>query len=176
MTAPRIVLTTARQTLRHLVPDDAASMFELNSDPDVLRYLPDPPRGSIEEERAFLVKYQDVYRDDGFARWAAIETATSTWLGWCGLRKLPDGEIDVGYRYSKRAWGRGFATEAARACVDYGFRVLGLARIVARAETENVASVRVLEKIGLCFEARELDPRGRELQRWAAARDEWRAH
>jgi RimJ/RimL family protein N-acetyltransferase len=169
---PSIVVQTARQTLRLLTPEDAEPMFALNSDPDVLRYTPDLPPRSVEDERAFLVAYHDVYRTDGFARWAAIETATGAWLGWCGLRRQADGEVDVGYRYLKSAWGRGFATEAARASVAYGFRTLGLARLIARAQPANVASLRVLAKIGLRFERREVD-HGQDVELWGTSRDEW---
>jgi RimJ/RimL family protein N-acetyltransferase len=162
-------LTTTRQTLRPLHPDDAGSMFALNGDPDVMRYLPDGPYASVDAARAFLVRYQDVYRADGFARWAAVETATGTWLGWCGLRRMPEGEVDVGYRYLKSAWGRGFATEAARASLEYGFATLGLERIIARAEPANTASIRVLAKIGMRFERRETYM-GREHELWSASR------
>lgn len=151
-------------------------MFALNGDPDVMRYVPDGPFASVEAARAFLVTYQDVYRTDGFARWAAIETATGTWLGWCGLRRQKDGDVDVGYRYLKSAWGRGFATEAARACVAYGFETLGLERIVARAEPDNRASLRVLEKIGLHFEGRETDVDWKQVEVWAAVRPSRSAH
>src|SRR5689334_11694423 len=115
-----IILRTARQTLRHLVPEDAAMMFALHGDPAVMRYLPDGPFESIEAARRFLEGYQAVYRDDGFARWAVVEDATGETVGWCGLRRLEDGDVDVGYRYLPSAWGRGLATEAARACLEYG--------------------------------------------------------
>jgi ribosomal-protein-alanine N-acetyltransferase len=154
------------------MPDDAESMFALNADPEVMRYVPDSAFASVDEARAFLVQYQDVYRSDGFARWAAIETATSTWLGWCGLRRQTDGQVDLGYRYLRRFWGHGLATEAARACVEFGFRTLGLERIIARAEPDNVASVRVLAKIGLRFERRDVDS-GSEVELWAASLGDW---
>jgi RimJ/RimL family protein N-acetyltransferase len=167
-----VTLTTERQTLRPMLPDDAEAMFAMHADPEVMRYVPDSGFASVEEARAFLVGYQDVYRIEGYARWAAVETATSTWLGWCGLRRQSDGQVDVGYRYAKSAWGRGFATEAARVSVEYGFRTLGLERIIARAEPANVASLRVLAKIGFRFERREIDL-GDEVELWSASRDDW---
>jgi hypothetical protein len=98
-----VTLTTARQTLRPMLPGDAEAMFAMHADPEVMRYVPDSGFASVDEARAFLVGYEDVYRIEGFARWAAIETATSTWLGWCGLRRQSDGQVDVGYRYAKGA-------------------------------------------------------------------------
>jgi RimJ/RimL family protein N-acetyltransferase len=167
-----VPLETPRQILRRLVPDDAAEMFALNSDPEVIRHTFDAPPASIESERAHLVAYQDVYRDDGFARLAAIDRASGEFLGWCGLRKQPDGEIDIGYRYKRAAWGRGFATEASRVCLAYGFRELGLARIIATAFVENVASIHVLEKLGLVFEER-FEQKGQAILRYAIAKSAW---
>jgi RimJ/RimL family protein N-acetyltransferase len=169
-----VALRTARQTLRLLVPDDAPTMFALDADPEVMRYLPASPHATVEDVRQSLVAYQDVYRADGFARWAAIEDATGEMIGWCGLRRQPDGEVDLGYRYRRSAWGRGLASEAARACVDYGFRVLDLPRIVAHVEAANPASIRVLEKLGLRFVRNEL-AEGRELSLFALSRAEWGA-
>ena len=167
-----VVLRTARLTLRHLVPDDAAMMFALHGDPEVMRYLPDPPYASVDEARGFLERYQKVYRTDGFARWAVVEDATGESLGWCGLRRMPDGEVDVGYRFFRSAWGRGVATEAARASLDHGFRVLALPRIIGRADPGNLASLRVLEKIGLRYEKEDMLD-GHPLSSWALSREEW---
>jgi RimJ/RimL family protein N-acetyltransferase len=166
------LLSTARQILRHLEPGDAEMMFALNGDPEVMRYLPDAGYASVEAAREFLVQYQDVYKTDGFARWAAVEKASGECVGWCGLRKIEGGEIDLGYRYLRSAWGRGLATEAAEACVAYGFETLGLERIVARAELGNVGSNRVLEKVGLRFQRNET-AWGREVALWTLTRDEW---
>jgi ribosomal-protein-alanine N-acetyltransferase len=168
------VLRTARQTLRLLVPDDAEMMFALHGDPEVMRYLPDGPFESVDAARRFLEQYQDVYRSEGFARWAVVEDATGQSIGWCGLRRQPDGEVDVGYRYLRAAWGRGLATEAARASVDYAFQRLGLSRVIARVAPGNAASIRVLEKIGLRFEKSDRMA-GKEASLWALSREAWEA-
>jgi RimJ/RimL family protein N-acetyltransferase len=167
-----VILRTARQTLRLLEPDDAEMMFALNGDPEVMRFLPDGPYASVHAARLFLEQYQDVYRKDGFARWAAVEDATGAAMGWCGLRRLPDGDVDVAYRYLRPAWGRGLATEAARASLQYGFEVLALPRIIARAAPGNAASIRVLQKIGLRYEKRE-NTDGHEWTVWASSREQW---
>jgi RimJ/RimL family protein N-acetyltransferase len=73
-------------------------------------------------------------------------------IGWCGLKARPEmNEIDLGYRFKKSSWGNGYATEAARACIHYGFEKLGLPRIVGRALPPNQASIRVLEKCGMQY-------------------------
>ena len=169
---PPFELRTARLTLRHLQPGDAETMFELNADPEVMRYLPDDPFPSVEEARRFLEGYQEVYRTDGFARWAVVEDATAKVTGWCGLRRLEGGDVDVGYRLLRSAWGRGIATEAGHASLVYGFRTLGLERIVAHAEVGNAASLRVLAKIGLRFERNE-ERAGRACALWALSREAW---
>jgi len=158
--------------MRRLVPDDAQAMFDLDADPEVIRYLPAPAHRSVEEVRQSLVAYQDIYRGDGFARWAVIEETTREWLGWCGLRRQADGEVDVGYRFRRATWGRGLATESARACLAYGFERLALPRIIAVAHAEHAKSIRVLEKIGLRFE-KHTTLEGAPAVLWALARDEW---
>ncbi|HEY2510229.1 MAG TPA: GNAT family N-acetyltransferase [Polyangiaceae bacterium] len=165
-------LRTERLTLRHLAPGDAEVMFALNADPEVMRYLPDGPFPSVEEARRFLEGYQEVYRTEGFARWAVVEDATGEVAGWCGLRRLQDGDVDVGYRLLRSAWGRGIATEAGRASLVYGFRTLGLDRIVARADVGNAGSLRVLAKIGLRFERNEMAG-GHECALWTLSREQW---
>jgi RimJ/RimL family protein N-acetyltransferase len=136
-----------------MTPDDAEGMFELNADPEVLRFTFDDPFASLEAARAFLEDYQHLYDREGFARFAALDASTGTFLGWCGLRRQSDGEIDLGYRYKRAAWGQGYATEAAQATLRYGFDEAGLRRIIARAHVDNAASIRVLQKVGMRFEA-----------------------
>ena len=83
-------------------------------------------------------------------RWGVVNRQDEDFIGWCGLNNI-DGEIDLGYRFFRSAWGQGFATEAARACIEYGFGTLRLSRIIARALPENIASWKVLEKVGMRF-------------------------
>jgi len=153
------VARTARQVLREFVPDDAADMFALNADPLVMQHIGPPPFGSIEETRAFLEGYHP-YRTEGVGRWVAADASTGDFLGWCGLQRLDEGDVDLGYRYRRAVWGQGLATEASRACLRIAFDVLGLGSVVARARAENLASIRVMQKLGFRFE-RALDLGGR---------------
>ncbi len=146
------VLETARQRLRPTTRDDAEALYLLNADDEVRRFTHDEAFASLEEARAFATAYERVYVDEGFARWGAFDRFTNEFLGWCGLRRQPSGDVDLGYRYRRAVWGHGLATEAARACIDYAFTVLALPRIVASADRENFASIRVLEKLGFTFE------------------------
>lgn len=141
---------TARLVLRELLPDDAPALFLLNEDPEVLRYTGDLPFASELHAREFLIDYPSTsYLRDGHGRWACLSRATGELLGWCGLRTHDSGEVDLGYRLFARCWGRGYATEAAAACLDVGFDELRLPEIVARAADANVASLRVIAKLGM---------------------------
>jgi len=85
-------------------------------------------------------------------RWAVHAKPSLEFIGWCGLKKRPErNEIDLGYRFLKSTWGKGYATEAAFACIKYGFEKLGLKRIVGRAMPGNIASLKVLEKCGMTY-------------------------
>ncbi len=147
----KYTLTTERQHLRRFLPDDAAALFELNADADVLRFTGDGPFASVEAARTFLDGYNP-YDVEGFGRWACIERETGAFLGWCGLRVQEGGEVDVGYRYLPRARRRGFATEASLACLAFGFDERGLPAIIGRAHVENAASIRVFQKLGMRLE------------------------
>lgn len=145
------ILETPRLVLREMTPEDAAHAFLLNSDPEVLRYTGDEPFESVEEAREFLQKYES-YKKYGFGRWAVILRETGEYLGWCGLKYTPElDEYDIGYRLMKKFWGSGYATEAAKACLELGFEQLDMPAIVGRVMPENTPSIRVLEKIGLTY-------------------------
>lgn len=155
-----ILFSTERLHLREMVPDDAGNAFLLNSDPEVVRYTGDGPFDSIKATRDFLAAYPD-YRLHGFGRWAVVRQADGAWLGWCGLKRHPNGEVDLGYRLLREHWGQGYATEAGRACLERGFTHHGLDRMIGRVVRENLASVRVLEKLGMTYwktERCERDP------------------
>lgn len=153
----KIVLETSRLVLSEFSLDDAPFHFELNSDPDVVRYTPDAPFLNVEEARARLAAYGD-YEKYGYGRWTVRLKATGAPLGWCGLKYLPEeGATDIGYRFLKKHWGKGYATESAKACLGFGFESLGLPRIVALVVKQNTASVKVLLNLGMRFaEDREL--------------------
>jgi ribosomal-protein-alanine N-acetyltransferase len=147
----KIILETPRLYLRETTPEDAVRAYELNLDPDVIRYTGDEPFKSAEAAREFLINY-DHYRKYGFGRWAVINKTDDDFLGWCGLKYTPEkNEHDVGFRFFKRHWNKGYATEASRACIKYGFETLHLHTIVGRAMRENAASIRVLQKSGLNY-------------------------
>jgi ribosomal-protein-alanine N-acetyltransferase len=152
-----LIIETKRLLLRTFTPEDAPLIYELNRDPEVIRYTGDPVR---DIEHALLVLEQTIlpqYALYNHGRWAVLTKPGLEFIGWCGLKARPErNEIDLGYRYMQSAWGKGFATEAAYASLRYGFDTLGLPRIVGRAMPANIGSIRVLEKCGMTFVKEEI--------------------
>ncbi len=148
-------LETARLRLRRFTAADADDLAALHGDPAVMRYIDSRPvpREVVKTQTlpGILREYQELQA--GFGHWAAIEKSAEAFLGWFSLcpansRGLAGG-TEIGYRLRPEAWGRGYATEGARALVRKGFAELGVDRVVATTMTVNAASRRVLEKAGL---------------------------
>lgn len=148
---------TERLILRELLPDDVKGMFELDADERVHVYLGNQPVKTIEQSSAIINFIRQQYVDDGIGRWAAIEKKTNHFIGWAGLKLIKETInnhtqfYDVGYRFIPAYWGKGYATEAAIASVEYGFRNLDAAVIYGMADAENKASKNVLQKAGLFY-------------------------
>lgn len=143
--------------LRRFRMADAPGLARLYTDDVIMRYmLPGKglPRAEAETRaRANVTNFNAHWDRLGFGVWAVEERQGGRLIGQCGLRQLDEiGEVEVLYLLNKTVWGRGLASEAARAALDFGFRSIGLRRIVGFTNPANVASRRVLEKIGLRFE------------------------
>ncbi len=144
-------LTTERLLLRPFQLADAEGFFAMNADPEVICYTGDSPFASVAEARQFIKNY-DHYDLHGYGRWTLERLLDGVYLGFCGLKYHPvTQEVDLGFRVPRLFWGKGYATEAATACLVYGFSELGLKRIIGRVDKANAASIRVLEKIGMTF-------------------------
>src|SRR4051812_19914071 len=104
-------LVTARLGLRPHRPGDAPFMVELNSDPEVVRYTGNGPFATLAEAEEVVASLERQWREERLGRLLAVELATGKPVGWCGLKRLP-GDVDLGYRLLRSAWGRGLATEA----------------------------------------------------------------
>jgi ribosomal-protein-alanine N-acetyltransferase len=144
-----MIAETDRLYLREMTPADAESAYELNLDPEVVQYTGDVAFKSVEDARTFLSNY-DHYKKYGFGRWAVIQKSNHEFLGWCGLKYHEDTkEFDLGYRFFKMHWGKGFATEASKACLELGFTKFNMPEIYAEAMKANPASIKVMEKVGM---------------------------
>jgi ribosomal-protein-alanine N-acetyltransferase len=144
------ILETERLLLREFVPGDADALAAVISDPETMRFYPEPrDRAGVE---SWIERNRRRYRGDGHGLWAMILKSSGDVIGDCGLtRQTVEGvdEIEIGYHVRRDLWGRGFAPEAAGVCRDYGFRHLGVERLIALIRPENLPSRRVAEKIGL---------------------------
>jgi RimJ/RimL family protein N-acetyltransferase len=148
-----IVLETERLALREFTRDDADLLVELDSDPEVMRFLTggQPTEREYIEQQVLPTFLEDYGRFPGFGIWAA-ETRAAGFVGWFELRPAndsPPGEVVLGYRLRRPAWGRGYATEGGRALLHRGFDELGVRTIVAETMAVNKGSRRVMEKLGL---------------------------
>jgi len=150
----KTILETNRLLLREFEIKDAESFFELNLNPNVIKYTGNSAFKDIDEAKIFLENYSD-YQKNGFGRWPVIiiNKSTQKFLGWCGLKYDENlNETDIGFRFFEHFWNKGFATYSAKACINYGFEKLNLKIIIGRAMKENMASIKVLEKIGLQYQ------------------------
>lgn len=146
------MIETDRLLLRRFTPGDLDAFAALNADADVMRYIGDGKLQSRAQTEVRLNAFIEHWEQHGFGLWVTLEKASNEFAGFCGLKYLDNtSEIEVGYRLAKRFWGMGLATEGAAASLVFGFKDLGLDRIVAVVQPENIASRRVIEKIGLRY-------------------------
>lgn len=146
----RTILETDRLILRQFSEDDAEVNLRLGIDPNVLRWTRQPLDNLEHSLQAIRDFPMSDYRKHGFGRWVVALKSTGQMIGWAGLKFLEDSkEVDIGYRLLSEFWGKGYATEASRPCIDYGFKQLGLNTIIAFVLPDNSASIRVLTKLGL---------------------------
>lgn len=147
-----VALTTPRLLLREWVHDDLLALFELDSDPETVRYVAYGPSALDECRRdlAWHIEQQTVSSRSSYSL-AVCFRDTQRAVGWCAItvvsRKHHEGEL--GYALNRRYWGRGYIPEAAHALLGFGFGALALHRIFATCHPENIASKRVLEKLGM---------------------------
>ncbi len=147
-----IILETDRLLLRTFTKEDAQLVYDLNLDPEVIRYTGDPIRDLDHAQQVLEQVILPQYALYNHGRWAVHTKDSLEFIGWCGLKTRPErNEIDLGYRFMQKAWGKGYATEAAYGTIQYGFKKLKLHRIVGRAMPQNTGSLRVLEKCGMNF-------------------------
>lgn len=176
---PDIRLEGQWVAIRPLSLDDAAPMFAYASDPEVTRYLPWYPATLIDTVRAFLLQQLARRRRGESIGFAIVLRESDTMIGSTDLMGLKIGDkagAELGYILARECWGQGYMTEAARLTLRYGFETLGLQRVEAFADTDNIGSRRVLEKIGMRIagtENRMVKNEERIYVRYAIARREW---
>ncbi|WP_326984739.1 GNAT family N-acetyltransferase [Chryseobacterium sp. MYb264] len=147
-------LETERLILRKLEETDVERMFLLDSNPDVMKYIGVAPLSEPNQSKEVIEIIQKQYLETGLGRLAVIEKSTGLLIGWSGLKLLTQetngykNVYELGYRFLPESWGKGFATEAAQAALEYGFQELKANTIYAYAHCENEASHHILTKLG----------------------------
>ena len=154
MSLPTPTLHTARLRLRPFTGADADQLFALHSSAHVLRYWDAPPWSDRARADRFIAACRQMAEDGSGARLALERASDGAFVGWCALSRWnPDHRsAAIGYVLDEAAWGQGYATEAARAVLQWAFDRLDLNRVQAETDTRNVASARVLEKLGFVRE------------------------
>jgi len=150
-----ILIETNRLLLRQIVSSDFEAMFELDSNPNVNKYLGNNPVKSIEESKIIIENIHKQYQENGIGRFAVILKKTNEFIGWSGIKFIT--EIDnnhinfyeIGYRLKEKHWGKGYGFESAKAWLDYGFQKMNVPIMYASAHKENAASINILHKIGM---------------------------
>ena len=148
-------LRTERLVLRDWRDSDLAPFAALNADPDVMQHF----RGTLTraESDAFAARIRANLQQDGWGLWAVEVIGGEPFIGFVGLARQTfeahfTPAVEVGWRLAKAAWGRGYAPEAARAVIEFGFAELGLTEIVSITTAGNAKSRRVMQKIGMTYE------------------------
>ena len=144
-------IETERLLLRMFCPDDLDNLAGLFSDPEVMRYVGEGNTVNREETDKALQSIIKHWETHGFGRWAAVDRVTNEFVGFGGLRSLL-GTPEVVYHFATAHWGKGLATELARASLRFGFEGRSFDRIVAIAKPKNAASIHVMEKLGMHYE------------------------
>ncbi len=146
-------IETRRLLLRHFTPNDGDELYHIYSNLDLFQYMSIEKPLLRDQTRLLIYEFIESWQQHNFGVWAVIDKKHNKLIGHCGFKFLENTrEIQMGYLLLKPYWGRGLGTEAAEAALKYGFEVAKFKRIVAIAKPENVASRRVMEKVGMKYE------------------------
>ena len=151
------ILETMRLRLQPFLLEDEEALHRYFADPDVRRFLWDDCVVPRETVRGVIEASLASFSDEGFGQWLAEDRKTRALVGFCGLRPIEDAsQIEILYGLVRERWGEGLATEAGRAVLSYAFLTVGLSHVIGRTDSPNLASARVLERIGMRFEGERL--------------------
>ena len=151
----KIKLETERFFLREVDFCDENGMFELDSNPEVHKYLGNKPVTNIDQIRDYINNLKQQYLENGIARWAVIDKKTNEFIGWSGIKLIKEpinnrtDFYEIGYRLKEKHWGKGIATETTIALIKYSFENLQTDKIYGICDINNSGSKNVLLKSGL---------------------------
>ncbi len=139
--------------MRPFKSEDALRLHSIYQEKDVLKYFPGSSSPSLEQVESFVSRQYTHWQEHSYGNWAIVPAGATEIIGWAGLQYLPElDETEVGFLLAKPFWGHGFATEAARLSIQFGFERFKLAHIIALVHPENYASLAVVRKCGFIYE------------------------
>ncbi len=174
----KIIIETKRLLLREIEFTDEWDLFEMDSDPLVHLYIENNPVKSIDEIKKVIEMLKLQYKENGIARWAVVDKLTNECIGWSGMKFFNkplnnhNNFYDLGYRFKKKHWGKGFATESSYAIVDYEFSNLDIDSIFAITNPQNVNSKKVLRKLGFNYKE-TFDHEGEQTDWFELKKSDW---
>lgn len=161
----KIFVETPRLILREIISEDVDRIFLLDRNAEVMKYIGVKPVTGVEESEETIQKIRKQYQENGIARWAVVEKESNLLIGWSGLKLLTEPINDIkdvyelGYRFLPEFWGKGYATESAKAVLDYGFNEMNVNRIYACVDIGNFNSDKILkDKLGFDLKGTFVDP------------------
>ncbi len=167
-------INTTHLILRAWTLEDLPALYDILQEEKILQYFPNPSAPSRDKVKGYINRQLAHWEEQGYGHWAVVEARTGRLIGWNGLEYLPEvDESEVAYLLSRNAWGLGYATEAARAALHFGFMEAGLGAIIGLVHPANAGSIRVLEKCGLAFNDR-ITLWGMEMSRYRLLRKDFR--
>lgn len=153
-----LIVETDRLLMREMRHEDAEALFDMDSNPNVHKYLWQKPFTKIEDIHAYIEMVRNQYDRNNIGRFSTIIKDTNELIGWTGIKYIDDhiengntNFYDYGYRLNEKYWNKGYATEASKAWLDYGFNQMKINEMNAYTHAENGASNHVLKKVGFHF-------------------------
>lgn len=163
----KLILETDRLLLRPLELSDADAMFAMDNNPEVHKYLWQNPTQTVDETMKIIEYVRGQYERNNIGRFATILKESGEFIGWTGIKYIDDhvengntNFYDYGYRLNEKFWGKGYATEASIAWLDYGFTQMNIEIMNAYTHSQNGASNHILQKVGMNFMEDYLDKDG----------------
>lgn len=167
-------LETERLILDQWQGDDWEELRPIATDPEVMRYITGGIPWSDETIQSFVDRQMILFSQLGLCRWKLIEKASNAMIGFCGVGRWRDAlDLEIGWWLARACWRRGLATEAARMALHDAFERAGLERVVSVARPANLASIRIMQKLGLEFDC-EFENEGVRLVRYAINQERYR--
>lgn len=143
-----IIFATSRLYFKPFSKDDIQNFFDLNNDFEVIKYTGDIAFENIKETEDFINNYSH-YEQYGYGRWSVYTKEKNEYIGFCGLKYSEEKkEVDLGFRFKRNQWNKGYATEASNGCLEFA-KSINIKTVVARANKLNIASIKVIQKLGM---------------------------